>query len=197
MGNSKSSSSKINNGLKDSENKIHFKSCDPALHPNPSAAHDSIHKLKDLNLWPCGTPKDSGKSPSENELHEKKGPLAKTRWVHISNARLITYEPGVPCNGIALLIIAGGGYSAIMERESATPAQHFASKGYYTFELIYRLPKSDETGYRLAPFQDAHRAIKCIRNYGLKTGLFSKVGGIGFSAGKFNFYITFKSDGRN
>lgn len=147
----------------------------------PKDSSEQVHRLCDLKLWPKGAPQLCAHDPVEEELHEKKNPLAKTRWTRIKDPRLITYEP-THCNGIALLIVAGGGYNAIIEREAKIPAEHFAKCGFYTFELIYRLPK--ETGFRLAPLQDIQRAIKCIKNYGMQTKLFNLVGGMGFSAGK-------------
>ena len=177
------------------KNKSNTRNLTRASESHNYSSDDSIQKLSDLTLWSCGLPSHSGKQPSESETHDKKTPLAKTRWVHISNARLIAYEPAenLKRNGIALLIIAGGGYNAIVEREASISAKHFASQGFHTFELIYRLPNSDETGCRIAPFQDCKRAIKFIRHYGLQNSLFDKVGGIGFSAGMYVFDFNYST----
>jgi hypothetical protein len=80
----------------------------------------------------------------------------------VSRPRLIMYKPVAP-NGTAVLVIGGGGYA------------HIAA-----FELVYRLPQEEWTP--AAPFQDAQRAMRFIRD---RSGSLdpARIGVIGFSAG--------------
>lgn len=115
-----------------------------------------------------------------------------SREVHmIETPGLIVYRAAKP-NGLALLIMPGGGYA--MEKEDVGGrdiAQHLSGLGITCFVLRYRLPSE---GWRNAehkvalspdvPLQDAQRAMRLIRanakSYGIDP---AKLAAIGFSAG--------------
>jgi len=114
------------------------------------------------------------------------------RDVHmIRTPGLIVYRAAKP-NGLALLIIPGGGYA--MEDEDVGGrdiAQHLSGLGTTCFVLRYRLPSEGwrNVEHKVAvspdvPLQDAQRAMRLIRananSYGLDP---SKLAAIGFSAG--------------
>lgn len=114
------------------------------------------------------------------------------REVHmIQTPGLIVYRAAKP-NGLALLIIPGGGYSIEEEDIGGRDiARHFSGLGITCFVLRYRLPSE---GWRNAegkvahspdvPLEDAQRAMRLIRakakSYGIDP---SKVAAIGSSAG--------------
>jgi len=114
------------------------------------------------------------------------------RDVHmIETPGLIVYRTAKP-NGLALLIIPGGGYALENEDVGGRDiAQHLSGLGITCFVLRYRLPSE---GWRNAehkvavspdvPLQDAQRAMRLIRanaeSYGIDP---SKLAAIGFSAG--------------
>ena len=114
------------------------------------------------------------------------------RHVHmIQTPGLIVYRAAKP-NGLALLIMPGGGYA--MENEDVGGrdiAQHLSGVGITCFVLRYRLPSEGwrNAGHKVAvapdvPLQDAQRAMRLIRanakNYGIDP---AKLAAIGFSAG--------------
>ena len=89
-------------------------------------------------------------------------------------------------NGMAVLILPGGGYGGVAyDWEGTDYAKWLNSKGIAAFVLKYRMPqaKSVLTSYD-APIQDAQRAIRYIRANNEKFNVDkNKVGVIGSSAG--------------
>lgn len=91
---------------------------------------------------------------------------------------LLGYAPETP-NGRAMLILGGGGYTALMAgREGVQVARWLAALGYHAFVLIHRFPHA-ATGPS-APLDDALAAMAMIRASGLaEKGL----GVVGLSSG--------------
>ena len=89
-------------------------------------------------------------------------------------------------NGMAVLILPGGGYSGVAyDWEGTDYAKWFNSIGIAAFVLKYRMPQSASviTSYK-APIQDAQRAIRYVRAHAGKFNIDKdKVGVIGSSAG--------------
>lgn len=74
---------------------------------------------------------------------------------------LLGYAPAHP-NGRAMLILGGGGYTALMAgREGVQVARWLTALGYHAFVLIHRFPHGG-TGPS-APLDDAHAAMRLIR----------------------------------
>jgi len=94
------------------------------------------------------------------------------------------YRPARP-NGAAMLIAAGGGYRHIeMGKEAIPAAMWLSTLGITAFVLTYRLPPEGWRSGRMAPFQDAQRALRLIRARAAEFGLDPRrVGALGFSAG--------------
>lgn len=89
---------------------------------------------------------------------------------------LLEYRPEVP-NGAAMLVIAGGGYVALMAgREGVQVARWLTALGYTAYVLIHRFP--DARHGPEAPLDDAGAALDRIRNAG-----FTRVGVVGLSSG--------------
>ena len=102
--------------------------------------------------------------------------------MNVQTPRLIVRKPERP-NGMAVIVIGGGGYHSIgLERESDPAARWLCSLGITAFELIYRFP--DEGWPRNATFADGMRAVRLVRARAARFGLDrNKIGILGFSAG--------------
>ena len=137
---------------------------------------DRSSGAEEIPLW-TGMPPD-GPGPDGQEKISAKG-----SYTNISQARLIVHRPKHP-NGMAVLVISGGGYAHIeIGKESNPAAEWLRSQGITAFELIYRLPGE---GWRNAdvPLQDGQRAMRLIRSMAEKFGIDRhRIGIMGFSAG--------------
>jgi len=147
------------------------------LRINNVANAQSGYQPKQIQLWPAGN-MPGGAGPQGPEVVS-----SKRSYTNISQPRLIVHYPQHP-NGIAMLVISGGGYAHIeVGSESSPAAEWLASQGITAFELIYRLP-AEGWSTTDVPFQDAQRAIRVIRGMADKLGISrNKVGVMGFSAG--------------
>ncbi len=98
-------------------------------------------------------------------------------WSNIVSPAIQRFQPENP-NGSAVLIAAGGGYRWIgMGGEAWPVARWLNARGYTAYVLSYRLPRENWGAGRLAPLQDAQRAIRLVRSMERKVHL------LGFSAG--------------
>ncbi|WP_160139372.1 alpha/beta hydrolase [Chryseobacterium sp. c4a] len=136
---------------------------------------ESSNLLPTITLW---TKIPDGPGPKGEEVISSKG-----SFTNISIPKLIIHQPAHP-NGIAVLIISGGGYAHIESGSEGNPAgEWLQSQGITAFELIYRLP-GEGWATQSVPFQDAQRALRLIRSnaetYKLNP---DKIGVLGFSAG--------------
>ncbi len=127
-----------------------------------------------LRLWP-GAPPGGGAAAAQQE--SGKGSITQ-----VAQPYLVAHLPAQP-NGMAMLVISGGGYAHIEAgRESAPAASWLQAQGIAAFELVYRLPR--EGGGTQAPFQDAQRAMRLIRSRAVEWQLDpARIGVLGFSAG--------------
>lgn len=131
---------------------------------------------EEIQLWPENIP--DGPGPQGSEIVTDKGSVT-----NVSKPRLIVHRPNNP-NGMAVLVISGGGYAHIeLGKESTPAADWLQSEGVTTFELVYRLPQE---GWQTTnvPFEDAQRAMRIIRKHAHKYGIDpNNIGVLGFSAG--------------
>ncbi|WP_172617012.1 alpha/beta hydrolase [Chryseobacterium sp. ON_d1] len=139
---------------------------------NTTAVQD---QLPFVNIWKTIP---DGPGPGGETVISSKGSLT-----HIGIPKLIIHQPANP-NGIAVLVISGGGYAHIESGSEGYPAcEWLKSLGITAFELYYRLPE-EGWGIRSVPFQDAQRALRIIRKnagqYKINT---DQIGILGFSAG--------------
>lgn len=143
---------------------------------NRSERETNTDGSNEIPLW-RGVPPD-GPGPQGPERVSGKG-----SYTNISQARLIVHRPKHP-NGMAVLIISGGGYAHIeIGKESNPAAEWLQSQGITAFELIYRLP-GEGWGSTDVPLQDGQRAMRIIRSMAERFGIDPhKVGVMGFSAG--------------
>jgi acetyl esterase/lipase len=139
-----------------------------------------------IKLWPGPAPG----SPPPPDLPSPK--LQRTpvtggkeyRLKGIAAPAMFVYRPAHP-NGVALIVMPGGGYSFLsVENEGSAPATFYTDFGYTVFVLSYRLPGEGWTNRADAPLQDAIRAIRLVRaeakTYGVDP---ERIAVLGFSAG--------------
>lgn len=86
-------------------------------------------------------------------------------------------------NGIALLILPGGGYTRVAwDKEGMDTAYAMAKVGYTSFVLNYRMPGDNHPLGSLTALADAQRAMRIIRAKAVNLGIHHIVV-TGFSAG--------------
>lgn len=136
-------------------------------------------------LWPGGPPGPVPEGLVEH-LVERDNPFGlRDRAAHnVTRPSLSVFRPARPHGG-AILIIPGGGYAwVVVDKEGYEGARHFAAQGYTVYVLRYRLPHQGWQAGRLAPLQDAQRAIRMIRAQAARDGIRpDAVLVMGFSAG--------------
>lgn len=142
------------------------------LFSNLSFAQD---KTSSIALW---SKIPYGPGPKGDAMISSKG-----SFTNISTPQLIIHQPAHP-NGVAVLVISGGGYAHIESGSEGNPTgEWLQSQGITAFELIYRLP-GEGWAIPTVPFQDAQRALRIIRSNAVKYKIDpEKVGVLGFSAG--------------
>lgn len=127
-----------------------------------------------IALWPGAPPGGAAKGPQHAS--------GKGSITQVAQPYLIAHLPARP-NGMAMLVISGGGYAHIEAgKESGPAATWLQAQGIAAFELVYRLPR--EGGGAQAPFQDAQRAMRLLRSSAAQWKIDpSRIGILGFSAG--------------
>ncbi|MBW3497189.1 alpha/beta hydrolase [Janthinobacterium sp. NKUCC08_JDC] len=125
-------------------------------------------------LWPGEPPGGAAPDPQRDS--------AKGSITQVEQPYLIAHRPAQP-NGIAILLVSGGGYAHIEAgKESGPAANWLQTQGVTAFELVYRLPQ--EGGGVTAPFQDGQRAMRVIRAHAAEWHIDpARIGMLGFSAG--------------
>ena len=125
-------------------------------------------------LWPGAPPGGAAPGPQRDS--------AKGSITQVAQPYLIVHRPARP-NGMAVLLVSGGGYAHIEAgKESGPAADWLQAQGITAFELVYRLPR--EGGGVDAPFQDGQRAMRVIRARATEWGIDpARIGMLGFSAG--------------
>lgn len=96
----------------------------------------------------------------------------------VAHPVLLRFAPTRP-NGRAMLVLGGGGYTALMAgREGVQVARWLAGIGYHAYVLLHRFP---DAGHGVAaPLDDARQAMRLIRAEGRGE---QGVGVIGLSSG--------------
>jgi acetyl esterase/lipase len=131
-----------------------------------------------IELWPQGVP--GGNSNQPELLIEDRGNF-NSAVLGVSHPLLQVYQPKV-ANGIALLIIPGGGYRHLAIGPGLP--SWFTARGVTCFNLLYRLPEDGWAQGPNAPLQDAIRAMRIIRDQAKRFNINpQRVGVHGSSAG--------------
>ncbi|KHL26731.1 esterase [Croceibacterium mercuriale] len=94
----------------------------------------------------------------------------------VAHPVLLGFTPAQP-NGRAMLVLGGGGYTALMAgREGVAVARWLTGLGYHAYVLIHRFPDADHGP--AAPLDDARQAMRLIRGMGQ-----AELGVVGLSSG--------------
>jgi len=137
------------------------------------------HAQQFIPIWP------EGKKPNFNGKIVKDSITNRVWQVGTPGIYAFIVQPE-ETTGTAVLICPGGGYERLAYLQSGySLAKWYNSHGISAFVLNYRLPNQpDLINRKIAPLQDAQRAMKIIRTHAtewnIKTG---KIGVMGTSAG--------------
>ncbi len=140
---------------------------------------------REILLWPDGAPGSEGRTEPEKVRVTDGGDHVVT-GVH--RPSLTPYLPAKDhANGAAVLVIPGGGHSALwMDHEGYNAARLLSQHGIAAFVLKYRLARETNSTYQIAvhALADTQRSLRLIRSRSQEWGIDpSRVGAIGFSAG--------------
>lgn len=137
-----------------------------------------------LPLWP-GNPPGSPERPPVLSVIDHGRPGRRDRVLTGIATPLLTIRRAPRPNGMAALLIPGGGYvSEWIDNEGVSQADWLNARGITAFILTYRLPAEGWRDRPLAPLQDAQRALRLIRHQAGLHGVDPRhILVIGFSAG--------------
>ncbi len=134
-----------------------------------------------IHLWANGAP---GFERLKDEPEQ-----AQDWWVkHVNNPSLTVFLPDkAKANGTAVVIVPGGGHSALVfNSEGVDPAKYFQKLGVTAFALKYRLAREEGSPYSIEKHaaEDARRAMRLVRARAAEFGIDpARIGIMGFSAG--------------
>lgn len=136
-------------------------------------------KLADIPLWPeKALAEDRIAPPRQPQMAL---PARLHRYTQVDRPVIMPYRPANP-NGSAIISCAGGGY--VVVGQSPVQPHWFAQRGFWVFDLLYRLPGG---GWRAGPdasLQDVQQAIRMVRSRAAEFGIDpQRIGVAGFSAG--------------
>ena len=145
-----------------------------------------FHSLAQLNLaaqihplWP--TPL-SHPSLTPRVIERGDEQIPDRLITQVSNPEMAQVNPD-HANGIAMLILPGGGYTRVAwDKEGMETAYAMAKVGYTCFVLNYRMPGDNHPLGSLTALADAQRAMRMIRAKSAELGI-NQVVITGFSAG--------------
>lgn len=130
-----------------------------------ASAQDAV-----IDLWPDGLPSDNGLAGQETSDFEHAS-LVATPTLSIYRAK----QP----NGKAIVMCPGGGYHDVwFGHEGYMMADWLNAQGVTLAVLKYRMPN----GHHAIPLEDAHRAMRIMRQHASEWGI-SEIGIMGASAG--------------
>lgn len=145
-----------------------------------------LKTLDIVEIWPNGVAPGSENSTVKLTIAESSTNafFPERSLTGITRPNLTAFVPDKP-NGTAVIITAGGGYARIMlDKEGAEMARWLNTYGVTAFVMQYRLPSEGHMNGRDAPFADAQRAIRIVRDHATDWGLSkNKIGFLGSSAG--------------
>lgn len=131
---------------------------------------------KVVKLWEGNPPTNNG--ITESERYEREG-----GWVtNVTVPEMTFYLPDKSNNtGLAVIICPGGGYAGLaIGHEGFQFAEWLSKQGIAGIVLKYRLPNK----HKDVPLDDAHQAIRYVREHAKELGIKeNKIGIAGFSAG--------------
>jgi acetyl esterase/lipase len=138
-----------------------------------------LHAQQFINLWP------QGKKPNFNGVVVKDS-ITNRVWTVGTPGFYAFIVQSEESSGTAILICPGGGYERLAFLQSGVSlAKWYNAHGISAFVLNYRLPnQKDLVNRKIAPLQDAQRAMKLIRGHAAEWSIQQdKIGVMGISAG--------------
>jgi acetyl esterase/lipase len=138
-----------------------------------------LHAQQFIPIWP------EGKKPNFNGVVVKDSITNRVWKVGTPGFYAFIVQPEEN-SGTAVLICPGGGYERLAYLQSGyTLAKWYNTHGISAFVLNYRLPdQPDLINRKIAPLQDAQRAMKVIRKHIAEWNIQTdKIGVMGISAG--------------
>jgi acetyl esterase/lipase len=145
-------------------------------------------------LWPEGLAIQRPESDKPEEVGNGSRLVAGRPWTwatYVSRPTMTIYPPRGRNTGAAILVLPGGGYSAVaMDLEGTEICDWMTKQGVTCVLLKYRVPQAwrhdrvEKVPKVQLPLQDAQRAMGSLRHRAASYGIDPhKVGVIGFSAG--------------
>lgn len=134
-------------------------------------------EIEDQPIWSDAPPGEPDPLPPHEVTPREDG---GTNATSVAVPGFQVYRPASP-NGHAILLCQGGGYQQV-GRVSLMP-EWFAQKGFFVFDLLYRLPAQGWAAGPDTPLQDAQQAMRQVRRRAAEFGITGKIGVMGFSSG--------------
>lgn len=141
-----------------------------------------------IELWPGKPPGETRDVGEEKDITtDKSDRVAGKRLIRLTNVSkptLTVYPaPKGTGTGAAVLVCPGGGYNVLaMDLEGTEVCEWLNSIGVTAVLLKYRVPARDKA--KLAPLQDAQRAVSLVRSKAKEWKVDPRrIGILGFSAG--------------
>jgi len=146
--------------------------------------------LEPIGLWPGAAPGDSVDLPPEADTSKpdanKVAGKSVIRLGNVARPTITLYPaPKDKNTGAAIVVCPGGGYNILaLDLEGTEVCEWLNSIGVNAVLLKYRVPGRKDQPPRLAPLQDAQRALGLVRQKSSEWGIdANRVGILGFSAG--------------
>ena len=149
----------------------------------------SLEASKPIAIWPNGAPGETV-ALQEHDTTDANGRMVAGRRVirltDVSNPTITIYPAPKQTNtGAAVLVFPGGGYSILAyDLEGTEVCEWLNTIGVTGVLLKYRVPARAGTPRRIAPLQDAQRAMGLVRLHARELAINpQRIGALGFSAG--------------
>jgi acetyl esterase/lipase len=149
-----------------------------------------LFALDPLPLWPGEVPGEKTELPPEANTSKPGdhgvGGQPVMRIGNVSKPTITLFPaPQDKATGTAVVVCPGGGYNILAwDLEGTEVCEWLNSIGITGVLLKYRVPGRKDQPPRLAPLQDAQRALGLVRQHAAEWGIDPKrVGILGFSAG--------------
>jgi acetyl esterase/lipase len=152
-----------------------------------AAANLSAPAADPIFVWPDLAPGETERSPGTTLPMRAADNPPITRVEKISQPPMSVFLPTAKANGVAVLILPGGGFGRVVpDLEGSEAADWLGTLGVTSFVLSYRTNErneADEPAWR-RPLQDSQRAMRWIRAHADNWKLDpNRVGLLAFSAG--------------
>ncbi len=142
---------------------------------------------KPIPVWPDLAPGETSRSVGEAMPVRPKEKPTITRLVNVRRPLMHAYLPKGESNGVAVVILPGGGFAKVVpDLEGSEAAERLNKHGITAFVVNYRTNEArsqNEPNWK-RPLQDGQRAVRLVRSQAKKWGIDpGKVGLMAFSAG--------------